>query len=112
MKVVDVRTTIVTVPLTEPETWQYGRLWGLTNAIVEVETDNGIVGIGEAPGSPSIGVVIAAIEELAGLLSGADPRDIATFLGRCRASGSGHYGTTLNTAIGALEVALWDVLGR
>ena len=42
MKVKDVKVHVVSVPLTEPETWRYGRLWGLTSALIEVETDEGI----------------------------------------------------------------------
>jgi glucarate dehydratase len=112
MKVRDVRTTIVTVPLVEPERWRSGELWGLTNLIVEVETDDGIIGFGEAPGSPSIGIVAEIARELAKLLVGHDAGDISGFLDRCVQAGSGHYATACNTAIGALEVALWDVLGR
>ena len=37
-------------------------MWGLTNAIVEVHTDEGITGIGEVPGSPLISLVRDALE--------------------------------------------------
>ena len=50
MKVKDIRVTVVVVPFSQPETWVYGRCWGLTNAVLEVETDEGIIGLGEAPG--------------------------------------------------------------
>ena len=49
MKVTDVDIHVVSVPFTHPETWRFGRMWGLTNAIVEVHTDEGITGIGEVP---------------------------------------------------------------
>ena len=39
MKVTDVKIHVGSVPLTEPETWRFGRLWGLTTAVIEVETD-------------------------------------------------------------------------
>ena len=62
MRVTGVDVRIVSVPFTHPETWRFGRLWGLTNAIVEVHTDEGITGIGEVPGSPLIGMVRDALE--------------------------------------------------
>jgi hypothetical protein len=39
MKVTNIDVHVVSVPFTSPEAWRFGRLWGLTNAIVEVHTD-------------------------------------------------------------------------
>ena len=83
MKVTNVKIHVVSVPLTEPETWRFGRLWGLTSAIVEVETDCGLVGIGETNGSPYIKLVVEAIEQTAKWVLGTDPRKIRTFLSEC-----------------------------
>src|SRR5262249_57344800 len=54
MKVTNVQIHVVNVPFLEPETWTFGRSWGLTSGIVEVSTDDGIVGLGELPGAPTI----------------------------------------------------------
>ena len=51
MKIVDIRATTVTVPLEAPLRHANGCHWGrFVRTIVEVETDEGIVGLGEMGG--------------------------------------------------------------
>src|SRR5947199_9289099 len=51
MKIVDIRATTVTVPLEAPLRHANGCHWGrFVRTIVEVETDTGIVGLGEMGG--------------------------------------------------------------
>ncbi|WP_116951191.1 enolase C-terminal domain-like protein [Jiangella endophytica] len=51
MKIVDVRATTVTVPLQAPLRHSNGAHWGrFVRTIVEVEADNGLVGLGEMGG--------------------------------------------------------------
>ena len=82
MKVTSVNVHVVSVPFTRPETWRFGRMWGLTNAIVEVRTDEGITGIGEVPGSPTIGLVREALATTADWIIGEDPLKVSQFLRR------------------------------
>ena len=112
MKVTDVKVHVVSVPLTEPETWQFGRLWGLTSAVVEVETDEGISGIGETLGSPYIKLVVEAIRQNAQWLKGRDPRRIRSFLADSADRGWHHYPHIGHMASAALEMALWDITGK
>ena len=112
MKVTDVKIHVVSVPFVECETWRYGRLWGLTSAIVEVETDEGITGIGETNGSPLISLVTEAIRVNSRWLIGEDPTNITQFVRRSRDLGWHHYPYIGNMALGALEMALWDILGK
>jgi L-rhamnonate dehydratase len=89
-------------------------------AIVRVRTDEGIVGVGEASAPPS---VIRAVIEAPGwgvlshgiteLLIGRDPREIAAVwedLYRLTLY-AGHRGAYLH-AISAIDIALWDILGK
>ena len=112
MKVTDVKIHVVSVPLTEPETWRFGRLWGLTTAVVEVETDEGITGIGETLGSPYIRLVVEALRQNAVWLKGRDPRRIRAFLADSADRGWHHYPHIGNMATAALEMALWDIVGK
>lgn len=112
MKVTDVKVHVVSVPLLEPETWRFGRLWGLTSAVVEVETDEGITGIGETLGSPYIKLVVEAIRQNALWLKGKDPRRIRSFLADSADRGWHHYPHIGNMASAALEMALWDIAGK
>jgi L-alanine-DL-glutamate epimerase-like enolase superfamily enzyme len=112
MKVTDVDIHIVSVPFTRPETWRFGRMWGLTNAIVEVHTDEGITGIGEVPGSPLIGLVRDALQATVPWIVGEDPMRVNEFLTRASDRGFHHYPYLGNGAVAAIEMALWDIAGK
>jgi L-alanine-DL-glutamate epimerase-like enolase superfamily enzyme len=112
MKVTAVDVHVVSVPFTDPETWRFGRMWGLTNAIVEVHTDTGLTGIGEVPGSPLIGLVVGALEATSNWIVGEDPLRVTEFLTRASDRGWHHYPYLGNGATAAIEMALWDIAGK
>lgn len=112
MRVTSVDIRIVSVPFTHPESWRFGRLWGLTNAIVEVHTDAGITGIGEVPGSPLIGLVREALEATSAWIIGEDPMKVRQFLRRASDRGWHHYPYIGNAAAAGIEMALWDICGK
>jgi galactonate dehydratase len=76
---------------------------------VQVETDRGIVGLGEASHSTDDGLVRKAIENLESGLVGSDPLDINRFRIASRRNGGGRVTAT---AAGAVEQALWDICGQ
>src|ERR1700683_3990204 len=72
MKIVDIRPTTVTVPLEGPLRHANGCHWGrFVRTIVEVETDEGITGLGEMGGGGESAE--AAIRGLKYYLTGHDP---------------------------------------
>ena len=76
---------------------------------VKVETDEGIYGIGEGSGWPK--VVAVAIADLATVLIGEDARNIDR-LWHCMfvaQMGSGQTGVISSGAIGAIDMALWNL---
>jgi len=112
MKITGIRVTHVNVPFDAPFWWTAGLYPGASKSIVEVETDDGIVGLGEAPWW-HFGEVIE--REVAPALIGADPFDLAD----CEARWVPAYQVTANTgetasmvAFGAVELALWDIQGK
>ena len=112
MKITGIHVTHVNVPLDAPFWWTGGLYPGASKSIVEVETDAGIVGLGEAPWW-HFGEVIKA--DIAPALIGADPFDIADCESRCVPP----WQITANTgenavsvAFGAVEMALWDIRGK
>jgi L-alanine-DL-glutamate epimerase-like enolase superfamily enzyme len=113
MKVSRVTTHVVNVPYEEPETWMFGRCWGLTQAIIEVETDDGLIGLGECPNVPTIDAVIHTVGVMSELLIGQDPHDIVPFLRKARTEQGWHHFPYLGNAVAAtLEMALWDIVGK
>src|SRR6188508_2878174 len=72
MKIIDIRATPVTVPLAAPLRHANGSHWGrFVRTIVEVDTDEGIVGLGEMGGGGESAV--AAFNGLKPYLLGRDP---------------------------------------
>lgn len=112
MKIRKITATPINLKLDAPYLWVFGELDGFSPTIVEVETDDGLVGLGEAP-SPAVARVIT--ESLAPALIGSDAFDIA---------GAEHvslpYWTGVQSindrtrimAFGAIEMALWDLRGK
>jgi len=91
---------------------------GRTYVFVKVTTENGHFGIGEAYGSPGVGVA-EQIRSLRTYLIGKNPLEIDklyTFMGSgdaglsgTRTDGSAH---NLMRAVSGIEMALWDLAGK
>ena len=79
---------------------------------VRIETDAGITGIGEGSGWSRL--VAAGIEDLAHIVMGEDPRDIDRLWHRMFVGQMGHgfTGTIGGGAIGAIDMALWDIKAK
>lgn len=79
---------------------------------VKVHTDAGIYGIGEGTLNGFIRTTEAAVHELQHLAIGLDPRRITALAKRLLDSVSLDGGHIHRTAIAAIEVACWDILGK
>lgn len=112
MKITSIRATTVKIPLEAPYIWSVGTYPGTTKVIVEVETDDGITGIGEAA-SPDCEPVINQI--MASRLIGVDPFDLARCEVLCVPETRVLFNTDGNVEIksfGGIEMALWDIKGK
>lgn len=112
MKITNIKVTHVNVPFDAPFWWTAGLYAGASKSIIEVDTDEGIVGLGEAPWW-HFGEVIKS--DITPALIGADPLDLADCESRCVPP----YQITANTgesassvAYGAVEIALWDIRAK
>jgi L-alanine-DL-glutamate epimerase-like enolase superfamily enzyme len=91
---------------------------GRTYTLVKITASNGVFGIGEAYGSPGVGVP-EQIDSLKQWLTGKDPLQIDTIytklgvggnsLSGARTDGSAH---NLMRAASGIEMALWDLAGK
>lgn len=76
---------------------------------VQIETDAGITGVGEASHSSNDALCLTVLAQFATQLKGKDPLQIASIRQSLRKSDGGRV---YNTALSAVEQALWDILGQ
>ncbi|MET7991860.1 mandelate racemase/muconate lactonizing enzyme family protein [Amycolatopsis sp. NPDC005232] len=114
MKITDVRLVALSAPLPEPIPWLGGVFHGFDHAIVEVETEDGLVGLGEVTQATAAVTAVSSIVEtmrplVVGkrLSSAAALRDLLVRSTRFWARGGLPVGV-----ISALEVAAWDLLAQ
>jgi galactonate dehydratase len=79
---------------------------------VKVHTDAGVYGIGEGTLNGFIKTTETAIRELEHLAIGQDPRQVNALSKRLLESVSLDGGHIHRTAIAAIEIASWDILGK
>jgi galactonate dehydratase len=79
---------------------------------VRVHTDAGVVGLGEGTLNGLVRAVESCVHELAHLAIGQDPRSVAALARRLLESVSNDGGHIHRTAVGAIEIACWDILGK
>ena len=105
------QTTAVRVPLREPLKWTGGIRESASGLVVELHTDEGIVGIGEAPG-PTLPAIQAIIDrEFAQFLVGQDPLRTEWLVHRLEEY-SRNWAGVAAYAIAGLEMALLDLKGK
>src|ERR1700704_1319580 len=110
MKIRDIRATTVTVPLEAPLRHANGCHWGrFVRTIVEVETDNGLIGLGEMGGGGE--TAEAGVRALKTYLVGHDP----TRLEEMRfliANPTASLYNNRTQILAALEFACLDLMGQ
>jgi L-alanine-DL-glutamate epimerase-like enolase superfamily enzyme len=118
------------IPAERQHVSDFGRNDSFNTCLVEIDTDAGLTGLGEAKiGVGNLGNYAAVVElihrELAPALVGRDPRDIAALWEAMYNGGRAHYvaregrtfpivgrrGITVS-AISGIDIALWDLLGQ
>jgi glucarate dehydratase len=109
MKIVDCKLTPVTVPMEAPLRWSLGVEPGTTRTIVELFTDEGIVGLGETYGGAS---TVHALEFAKGLVKGADPFEIDKLLKKLYVFCISYETFLAPHVLAGLEMACWDIMGK
>lgn len=100
MKITSVTTRVVNA---EMRNWVF----------VRVETDqSGLYGWGEATLEWKTRAVAGAVEDLAPLLLGRDPRDIEQLVRVMKKQSFWRLGVIGMSAVSGIELALWDILGK
>jgi glucarate dehydratase len=110
MKITDLRATTVTVPLQAPLRHGNGAHWGrFVRTIVEVETDSGLVGLGEMGGGGESAE--AAFRGLKPYLVGHDPARLEELRFKIANPTASLYNNRTQM-LAAIEFACLDILGQ
>ncbi|MGW7681122.1 enolase C-terminal domain-like protein [Kribbella sp. NPDC054772] len=110
MKIVDVRATTVTMPLEAPLRHSNGAHWGrFVRTVVEVEADNGLIGLGEMGGGGQSAE--AAVTGLKQYLLGHDPARTEA-LRWMLANPTASLYNNRTQLLAAIEFACLDLQGR
>lgn len=117
MKITDIRVWVTRVPVPGlvPRSWVF----------IEIDTDEGITGIGEASssgggGSIVVGNIIKFLRNGSDLgdfresLIGENPEDIERIWHKLfrRFTGGGGWGGFVTTVLSGIDIALWDIKGK
>ena len=117
MNIVDVTTCVVAIPYEYdgPRHNVAGQDWNTLDALlVRVETEDGLVGWGEAFGHGAIPATRAALDSLVGpMMVGQDAEDIAgTMRWAHQATHLYGRGGPMTYALSGIDIALWDLAGK
>lgn len=115
MRITDVRTIPVEVKLSEPVYDANYTMATKPALLVEVETDQGLVGLGEAAhfGGPMRSTSQVIENELRNYLIGQDPRNVEYLWEMMHRRAYKHArGGIVIAAISGIDIALWDLRGK
>jgi len=108
VKIAHLRVDLINITYTHAMSSATSRAAGTSKCIVRLRTDDGITGLGEAPGGAETQEEILRAYEA---LRGQDPFRIEAIVERLPGPHRGLYGPT-PTAVSALEMAVWDIMGK
>ena len=113
MKIARIKTTPLGLPFKVPYHWAGRCDFGAHVVLIQVQTDEGITGVGESTtASPPYGT-LGILEAIQDRLVGESPFDVERLLRRVRCLGSfNHTPWFANLTLAGLEMALWDVIGK
>ena len=113
MRITNVVTHPLTVPIGDLQRTSQGSFGTISILVVVVETDEGIVGVGEGLARFGPTAYAELVDRLlAPKIIGADPFAIEAIWQRLLRTFSGRSGGMLIEAIAAIDIALWDIMGK
>ena len=85
---------------------------GRPHCFINVHTDTGIVGVGEADAPGMERATHGAVYDLGSHIVGRDPRNVEGLWDRMYNGAAWNWGPVSMTALSGLEMALWDIAGK
>ena len=113
MKIIELKTTKLAIENKNIYQYSLGALKGTNTILVEINTDEGISGVGEVTGGINVDALDVFLKSSEPLLIGESPFDIERFLDRFYR----HQKLTrllpfANNLSCGIEMALWDIVGK
>lgn len=114
VKIKDLKSTIVSIPFAKPTFWPYGRWDGMTVVVIEIETDQGIIGLGESICIQNSAEAIKLfVDSTKPCLLNQDPFDTERIGKRIEGLGGWTFGRHFaGYALAGIDMALWDIIGK
>lgn len=107
MRITDLRATVVSIPYTYPLRWSFGTSHRSVRTVIEIETDEGVTGLGD-----TFGMAVPAVEMVRDIVVGSDPFTYSTLLHRLGASTRSFWAAAQAGVRSALEMACIDAVGK
>jgi glucarate dehydratase len=113
MKIDKVELIPVSVPYKHDEISSRVSRSGITEIIIKITTDNGLVGWGESPRIASAEVILKAIESMIPMMLNQDPWQNQLLEKNVYHDSNWQWSQmTANLAYGGVDMALWDIYGQ
>ena len=117
MKISEIFTTPLWIPYRQPYHFAQGVIYGAGVILVEVRTDEGVIGYGESIATPSAEGIQAYLAHAADLCIGRSPFENARLMGEVyhalfELEGTCSAPRFAGQVLAGLEMALWDVMGK
>ncbi|MDE3812961.1 mandelate racemase/muconate lactonizing enzyme family protein [Sinorhizobium meliloti] len=116
VKISNVRVRPLVLPLKQPYHWSYGIRESFAVNLIEIEADDGTVGIGECTVAPDQTGTAAILYRLAKHLVGHSPHDVAPLIARIfHQEYLGHGANIMRAAnqiFSGIDMAMWDLQGK
>lgn len=117
LRIRDIRLTPLFCRFRQSYHWSQGVTLGAPVILVEVETEEGVVGVAESVASPTVEPVLAILQDALPAFLGRSAFDGNRVIAQYyrtgfNARGTGSARRYFSQAIAGIELALWDVIGK
>ena len=117
MKISKVVTTPLLVPYRKPYYWAQGIIYGAGVILVEVHTDDGLIGYGESIATPSADAIQSYLKIAGDICIGRSPFENSRLMNEAyhalfQALGTCSSPRFSGQVFAGLEMALWDLMGK
>ena len=117
MKISKIVTTPLLVPYQKPYYWAQGIIYGAAVILVEVHTDEGLIGYGESVATPSADAIQSYLKIAGDIFIGRSPFENSRLMAEAyhalfQALGTCSSPRYSGQVFAGLEMALWDLMGK